>query len=96
MLIKIEDVPGLINRWAGFLLGLFWGTLSASFLLFALFISSNDYLKGSVKGSLLAKPVFQVAPLAYHGVWEGIMSKFSPEQRPNDDVISAEAQMRKA
>lgn len=96
LLIKIEDVPGVINRWAGFLLGLLRGGLTISFILFALFISSNDYLRGSVQGSLVAKQAFQVAPLVYHGIWDSITSKFFPGQGLNSDVLSAEAQMRNA
>ncbi|MBL7070237.1 MAG: CvpA family protein [Candidatus Omnitrophica bacterium] len=94
LLIKIEDVPGVINRWAGFLLGLLRGVLTVSFILFALFISSNEYLRGSVQGSLVAKPVFQIAPLAYRGIWDSIISKFSPDQGLNGDVLSIEAQVR--
>jgi len=94
LLIKIEDVPGEINRWAGLLLGLLRGVLTVSFILFVLFISSNDYLRGSVQGSLVAKPVFRIAPFVYRGICDSIMCKFFPGQGLNGDVLSIEAQMR--
>jgi len=70
------------------------GVLTVSFILFALFISSNNYFKGSVQGSLVAKSAFQVAPFAYRGIWDSIMCKFFPGQGLNGDVLSIEAHMR--
>ncbi len=83
--IKMEAVPNL-NKWAGFLLGLARGYLFLGLVIFSLVISSIPYFKNSVQKSYSGKYLFKVAADTYASLWEGLVSKFMPQDKFNQTI----------
>lgn len=94
MLFKMEDTPGLFNKWTGFALGIIRGVLCCSLLVYILFISGSGYLQQSTRNSMFAKPIFNIAAETYHGIWNGLMSKMMPLEKINKSVFAVEESYR--
>lgn len=83
--IKLEPVPGL-NKWGGFILGITRAILVVSLIIYILVISPAAYLKHSVQDAYSGKRLFKVAPSVYGLLWNGIISKFIPNEKFNQNI----------
>lgn len=92
--IKMEAVP-VLSKWGGFILGFGRGVLTASFLIVALFISTNVYFESSVKRSYSGKSLFEAAVNTYSGLWNGLASKFSAGEEFNKALIKKQEAFNK-
>ncbi|OGX44174.1 MAG: hypothetical protein A3G38_02195 [Omnitrophica WOR_2 bacterium RIFCSPLOWO2_12_FULL_51_8] len=89
--IVMEAAPNL-NRWGGFLLGLFRSLLILGVLTFTLLLCNINYLKQSVIDSYFASRIVRIAPAAYGLIWNNITSKFISHEKFNqavDQVLSS-------
>lgn len=84
--IKMEAVPHL-NKYGGLALGVLRGIFAAGLVVFALGISSVDYLKDSVNDSYAGRRFFKVAPGIYTWVWNNLTSKFFPQEKFNNTIL---------
>ncbi|MDO8662558.1 MAG: CvpA family protein [Candidatus Omnitrophota bacterium] len=84
--LKMEAVSSL-NKWGGLILGIARGTFLASLIIFAMFISSIDYLRNSSKSSYSGKRLFMLAPDTYVWLWNSVVSKFAASEKLNDTII---------
>jgi uncharacterized membrane protein required for colicin V production len=87
--IKVEAVPNL-NKWGGFILGIFRVILLISLLIFMLAMSPVGYLTDSVKHSFSGKRIVQVAPAIYSSLWDKIASKFMTSEKFNKSVFEVQ------
>jgi len=85
-LVKIETVSTL-NRWGGLVLGIFRGILLASLVTFLMLISSVSYIRESAVKSYLGITFFEIAPNFYNATYNGLISKFSPQEKSNEKNI---------
>lgn len=83
--MKMEALPK-INQIGGFILGLARGFFTIGLVVYALAISSVDYLALSVKHSYLGSRAFSIAPQAYGWLWDNLFSKYSLNEKPNPVV----------
>jgi uncharacterized membrane protein required for colicin V production len=84
-LFKAEAVPTLA-KWGGLVVGVARAFLLSSLLLFILYLSPVDYMRGSISGSYGGKRIIQVAPNMYVGLWEAVFSKFMTGEKLNETV----------
>ncbi len=84
-LIKVEAVS-LLNRWGGLIISIVRGVMLISLIVYALAISSITYLRNSVDNAYLGKIVLKIAPGIYSGIWNGLSSKFMPQEKFNQNV----------
>jgi len=84
-LVKTEIAP-MFDKWAGFCLGVIRGLLISSLIAFALVISSIGYMKDSVRSSYLGRRMFYLSTSTYTTVYEGIISKFSNQEKINKTI----------
>lgn len=92
--IKMEAVPTL-SKWGGFLLGILRGIITASLIVFILFISSVSYLSDSAKQSYSGKKLFNITVAAYTGIWDGLMSKFMINEKFNETISEIQENFNK-
>lgn len=83
--MKMKALPK-INKIGGFILGLARGFFTIGLVVYALAISSVDYLALSVKHSYLGSRAFSIAPQAYGWLWSSLFSKYSLNEKPNPVV----------
>lgn len=88
LLIKIET-HNTLDRWCGLLSGCLRGFWISSFLLFVMTISTIQYLETSAKSSLFGHKLLYWAPTIYKGSYEGLISKFFPASKLNEEVFRA-------
>ncbi|MDD4909993.1 MAG: CvpA family protein [Candidatus Omnitrophica bacterium] len=83
---KIEAAQ-TIDKWAALLIGAIRGTLVISITLLFFLLTSAQYLSASIKSSFLAVKAVNIAPRAYAGMWENIMSKFIINDEINSGIF---------
>jgi len=93
-LLKMEAISTL-NKWGSLILGLSRSMLLSSLIIFAMFISSIDYLKSSASASYSGKHLFRVCPDTYSWVWHTITSKFAAGEKFNDTIASVNEEFLK-
>jgi uncharacterized membrane protein required for colicin V production len=91
-LFKVE-APSLVNKWGSLVLGIFRSMLLAGLVIFILVISSVDYLKNCAVGSFSGKKFFKVPVAVYSGLWNGVGSKFLPNEHFNKTVYDVENEL---
>jgi len=87
--MQLEAVSAL-NKWGGLCLGVMRAFFLIGLLSFILVISSTVYLSQSVKSSYLGKRSFAIAPNTYRWLWNNLFSKFSSEEKINQDITEVE------
>lgn len=88
LLVKIET-HNTVDRWSGLASGLLRGFWISSIGLFIMTISTVQYLETSAKSSLFGHNVISLAPSIYRGSYEGLLSKFFPSSKINDEVFKS-------
>lgn len=88
LLVKIE-AQSTVNRWTGLTVGFLRGLWICSLVFFALTISTIQYLEESTKASLLGHRLLVMAPHIYKGAYDGLISKFFPRSKINEEVFKA-------
>jgi uncharacterized membrane protein required for colicin V production len=88
LLVKIEG-QNSFNKLAGLAVGLLRGLWIASLCLFIMTISTVEYLEVSAKSSLFGNKLINVAPSIYRGSYEGLILKFIPGGKINEEVFKA-------
>ena len=83
--MKMEAAPK-INKYGALILSLARGYFTVGLLIYVLMISSVSYLSNSVKHSYLGSRSFSISAQTYNWIWESILSKFSPQEKPNSVV----------
>lgn len=92
--VKMEAVPAL-SKWGGFLLGTFRAVLTASLIIFILFISSITYVSDSTRQSYCGKKLFNLNVVTYSKLWDGLMSKFMTNEKFNQMVSEMQGKFNK-
>lgn len=87
-LVKVEATSA-IDRWGGLLLGFFIGVMMLSTLFIGFYASNVLYLKESVKKSYLGYRIAYANVKAYEFIFNGIVSKFTPNAELNKDIYEA-------
>jgi uncharacterized membrane protein required for colicin V production len=87
--IKTEALPS-INKYGGLLLGIARAFLLIGLIMFALVISSIDYLKNSVTNSYSGDNLLKIAPTAYTLLWDNVVSKFSGKDDFNKTILDVQ------
>lgn len=87
LLIKI-DAQNTLNKWGGLILGLVRGFWIASLVLIIMSISTIRYLEISAKSSLFGYRFINIAPQIYSTSHKIIISKFFPDAKINDQILS--------
>lgn len=83
--IKMEAVPRF-NQWGGFIIGITRGILFISLMMFIFIILPGSYFKNSVRDAYSGKYFVPLAPATYSKLWNGIFSKFMPQEKINQTV----------
>ncbi|MDD5561442.1 MAG: CvpA family protein [Candidatus Omnitrophica bacterium] len=83
--MKMEAVPNL-NKYGGLILGLVRGYFTIGLLIFVLIVSNVGYFGSSVRHSCLGSRAVSVSAQTYSWIWEGVFSKFFPQQKFNPAV----------
>lgn len=81
-IVKVE-AAGLVKSWGGAIFGFLRGTLLSSMILIFLLLWNADYLSGSIRQSYFGSKLAYASPNVYKFVFEGIIAKFSPDDRLN-------------
>ncbi|MFA6350489.1 MAG: CvpA family protein [Candidatus Omnitrophota bacterium] len=84
-LIKMDAVPRL-QKWGGFVLGIFRAWLLCGLIIYMLAISSVVYLHKSVVTSYFGNNLFYAPVNTYSFLWNNIMSKFLAGEQFNKTV----------
>ncbi|MFH1640504.1 MAG: CvpA family protein [Candidatus Omnitrophota bacterium] len=84
--VLLEPLPSL-NKWGGFILGIARFILYISLIMYLFIISPVGYLRHSVNSSFSSRYLLKAAPVTYSGLWKGIISKFIPQEKFNQDVL---------
>ena len=84
--IKMEAALNL-QKWGGFVLGIFRALLCVGLIMFMLVVSSFDYFKDSVKESYIGKSFFKIAPATYSWIWNNVSSKFMNNEKFNNTIL---------
>ncbi len=84
-LAKIETIS-LLNRWGGLALSIGRGVLFVSLVTYMLAISTVTYLRDGVSNSYFGKATIKIAPAVYGALWNGIISKFMPQEQINKNI----------
>lgn len=94
-LINIEAETRL-DRWGGLILGLIRGILVASLVIYICAISPLIYFYNSAKSSFTSRYLVRIAPVTYTLLWEGIVSKFRPDENFNKrvDLVGEDMNLR--
>lgn len=87
--IQLEATPQL-NRWGGFVLGMFRALFLLSIIVFTLSLPPVKYFQHSVKNSYSGSRLVRFGISTYSGLWGGLVSKFSPKGHFNKAVLEAE------
>ena len=90
--IKMEAVSAL-NKWGGLILGAARVFLVSSLLIFAMVISSINYLQQSALSSYSGKYLFKACISTYSSIWGGLMSKFMTKEKINKTVFEVESNL---
>jgi len=93
-LLKMEAISTL-NKWGSLVLGVARALLLSSLIIFAMFISSVDYLKSSARVSYSGKHLFRVCPDTYSWIWHALTSKFATGEKFNDNITSVNEEFLK-
>lgn len=88
LLVKIEG-QNSFNKWGGLAVGCLRGLWIASLCLFIMTISTVEYLEVSAKSSLFGNNLINLAPSIYRGSYEGLILKFTPGGKINEEVFKA-------
>ena len=83
--MQTETVP-LLDKWGGLILGIGRGVVLLAMFMFVFAASSFDYLKTSVEKSHLGGRIFYIGPSMYAAMWNGLLSKFAPQENLNKNV----------
>lgn len=87
--IKVEALP-VINKYGGLFLGIGRAFLLVSLIMFALVVSTIDYLKSSVRDSYSGDKLLKITPAAYTLLWDNVVSKFSEKEDFNKTVLEVQ------
>lgn len=72
------------------LLSVVRGFLISSLLIFSLYISKVDYLNKNSRKAYFGKSLFGISTGIYKNIWEGVASKFLPNEKINSVVFDHE------
>jgi len=84
--IKMEAAPNL-QKWGGFVLGIFRAFFTIGLIIFMLVISSFTYTKDSVISSYTGRSSFKTAPATYSWIWYNLVSKFMNNEKFNKTIL---------
>lgn len=86
--VRIEVID-LLGFWGGLFLGFIRGFFVSSLICLFFFVFNNDYFKGSVQQSFLGKKVLNVSLSTYKVVYHGLIIKFNPNSKLNDELLNS-------
>lgn len=89
MIFKIE-AKSFVDKLGGLTVGFIRGALVSSLLLSLFMTTGSDYLIRNVKGSYLSSQVSPLAPSVYKFIFKGIINKYFPNEKMNQDMFAAE------
>lgn len=92
--VKMEAVP-LLSKWGGLILGMGRGILTASLVVFILSISTIPYLNTSAKEAYSGRRLFNIAVSTYSSLWEGVMHKFTVNEKFNKVITEIQKDFNK-
>lgn len=92
--VKMEAVP-MLSKWGGLILGLARGILTASLVVFTLSISTIPYLNTSAKEAYSGRRLFNIAVSTYSNAWNGVMSKFTVNEKFNKVITDIQEDFNK-
>jgi uncharacterized membrane protein required for colicin V production len=84
--IRLEATPRL-NRWGGFTLGMWRGSLLCGVVIFALVISPFNYLRASVRDAYLGRRFMNLTIGSYSLLWNSLLSRFACGEKFNEEVL---------
>lgn len=84
-LFKVEAAKGL-ERWGGLVLGFLRGLFVSSLLMIIFCLLAIPYLKASIHKSYLGSRLVFTDVKVYESLFNGIVSKFSPQEKLNKDI----------
>lgn len=82
VLLKIEAHSGF-DKWGGMVLAAGRAVLLSSLTLLFLSAATVGYFTKNLEKSLMASRVIRVAPGIYEGLYDGVVSKFFPDEKLN-------------
>ncbi len=80
------EAPSGLQRWGGLVLGFVRGLLLTSMLLISFYFINSHYLKESTEKSFLGSRLVNTDVKAYEGIFNAVVSKFSPGAKFNQHI----------
>jgi uncharacterized membrane protein required for colicin V production len=80
-----SEIDARLDKWGGFVLGVFRALFTVSIALCLLIVSSSEYFKKSIKGSFSGTYMAAVAPNVYLHM-NGFVSKLQKNENQNSSV----------
>ena len=91
LIFKIE-AHSVLNRWGGIVIAIGRGLIICSLVLLSFHISGVTYFKKNVERALTHPFLLVVSLRIYQGIFDGVVSKFFPEEKLNLDVFQLKPQ----
>ena len=85
LLLKVE-ANNILNTWVGGLLSILRAVLVCSLVFIALYLPRIDYFQQNCDNSFSHPYLYEVAPNAYKGVYDGVVSKVFPQEKLNESI----------